>query len=62
MRAVLDAMARRHPVLRTAFDLHSFSEPMQLVHASATIPLEVFDIQHLDASAQDRLVTAFMRH
>ncbi|WP_420714784.1 amino acid adenylation domain-containing protein, partial [Roseateles sp. SL47] len=61
MRTVLDAMVRRHPALRTAFDLHRYSEPMQVVHASASLPLEVFDVQHLEVEAQDRLIADFMR-
>jgi amino acid adenylation domain-containing protein len=40
-------LVMRHPVLRTSFDLSHFSEPLQLVHPSATIPLE------LDNSAGD---------
>lgn len=34
-------MAKTHPILRTKFDMATFSEPLQLVQASALIPLEV---------------------
>ncbi|WP_431266593.1 amino acid adenylation domain-containing protein [Roseateles chitinivorans] len=61
MQAVLAAMVRRHPALRTAFDLHRYSEPMQVVHVDASLPLQVFDIQHLDADAQNRQIAAFMQ-
>ncbi|PHM44687.1 linear gramicidin synthetase subunit D [Xenorhabdus mauleonii] len=37
----LQAMARRHPVLRTRFDLSSFSEVMQLVEVQPLLPLAV---------------------
>ncbi|MEE9453480.1 MAG: amino acid adenylation domain-containing protein, partial [Paracoccaceae bacterium] len=37
----LTYLAETHPILRTKFDLASFSEPLQLVQASAIIPLEV---------------------
>ncbi|TDE32833.1 condensation domain-containing protein [Actinomadura sp. 6K520] len=43
LRAALDLMARRHPVLRSRFDLASFSEPMQLVETATVIPLELAD-------------------
>src|SRR5690606_38232413 len=31
LQAELDALVQRHPVLRTAFDVATFSEPLQLV-------------------------------
>ncbi|HIP24099.1 MAG TPA: amino acid adenylation domain-containing protein, partial [Rhodobacteraceae bacterium] len=34
-------MAEAHPILRTKFDLARFSEPLQMVQASAKIPLAV---------------------
>jgi len=58
LRTVLDALARKHPVLRTSFDLYSYSEPLQLVHATAQIPLTVIDIA--DAASQDRIVSEFI--
>ncbi|GAA2381562.1 hypothetical protein GCM10010404_42370 [Nonomuraea africana] len=42
--AALAELAARHPVLRTSIDLTRFSEPLQLVHRSAVIPLEVTDL------------------
>lgn len=46
--AVNDSV-RAHPVLRTAFDLTTFSEPMQLVHGEARVRLEVHDLTALNA-------------
>nr|BFE88198.1 hypothetical protein GCM10020093_107990 [Planobispora longispora] len=43
MEATLSDLAARHPILRTGFDLTGFSEPLQLVHDAATIPLEVVE-------------------
>ncbi|MEU4534143.1 amino acid adenylation domain-containing protein, partial [Streptosporangium sp. NPDC023825] len=43
-RALAEVSAR-HPVLRTSFDLTGFSEPLQLVHDTVTIPLEVADLR-----------------
>ena len=51
-RAVQDVVAR-HPILRTSFDLLNFSEPLQLVHPSATLPVEVADISALPARDQE---------
>ncbi|HEX2189729.1 MAG TPA: amino acid adenylation domain-containing protein, partial [Longimicrobiaceae bacterium] len=60
LRGALAALARRHPVLRTGFDLAGFSEPMQLVRAGVEIPLEVTDLSGLAADAQDAAVDAWM--
>ena len=57
LRGALDAMARRHPVLRTSFDLTRYSEPLQLVRRQASIPLEIIDIGGLPAKAQERAIT-----
>jgi aryl carrier-like protein len=40
LRHALARLSERHPLLRTRFDLASFSEPMQLVERIAPIPLE----------------------
>ncbi|HVR98550.1 MAG TPA: amino acid adenylation domain-containing protein, partial [Thermoanaerobaculia bacterium] len=52
----------RHPVLRTSFDLTRYSEPLQLVHVHAVLPIEVMDVRHLGVAEQeaaiDRLIAA----
>ncbi|MDY7229483.1 non-ribosomal peptide synthase/polyketide synthase [Hyalangium rubrum] len=62
MRAQLDpvlfeqavqAVVARQPVLRTAFDMTTYSEPLQLVHRSAHLSVEFVDIRHLPAEAQE---------
>ena len=55
-RAVLDALSEKHPILRTSISLAGYSEPIQLVHREARIPLIVSDISSLDIVAQDRFV------
>ncbi|MFI6510693.1 AMP-binding protein [Streptosporangium sp. NPDC050855] len=45
LTGALAGVAARHPVLRTSFDLTGFSEPLQLVHDTVTIPLEVVDLR-----------------
>ncbi|MFI6290877.1 amino acid adenylation domain-containing protein [Nonomuraea sp. NPDC050790] len=42
--AALAEVTARHPVLRTSIDVSGFSEPLQLVHRTATLPLEVTDL------------------
>ncbi|WNF00896.1 amino acid adenylation domain-containing protein [Streptomyces luomodiensis] len=54
--ALAEAM-HRHPVLRTSFDLVSFSEPMQLVHRDAPVPLTVEDLRAVGESEQLTRVT-----
>ncbi|MET9230150.1 amino acid adenylation domain-containing protein [Lentzea sp. NPDC003310] len=54
-RAVGDAMTR-HPVLRTTLDVSRYSEPLQLVHAEAPIPVHVTDLRGLSTDEQDAAV------
>jgi amino acid adenylation domain-containing protein len=49
-------LIRRHAILRTTFDLTHFSEPMQLVHRTVHLPLQIDDLQSLsDAQQADAL-------
>ncbi|TCP59320.1 amino acid adenylation domain-containing protein [Tumebacillus sp. BK434] len=50
----VDALAQQHPVLRTSFDLTSYSEPLQLVHRAVRIPLDIEDLRQLPAAEQER--------
>ncbi|MFV2099393.1 condensation domain-containing protein, partial [Micromonospora sp. LOL_014] len=50
----------RHPILRTAFDLSGFSEPMQLVYRAAEMPFTVADLRHLDETARDEALDAYV--
>ncbi|NWA29715.1 amino acid adenylation domain-containing protein [Pseudomonas gingeri] len=43
LRNAIAATVQRHPVLRTRFDLSTFSEPLQLVQEHATAPVEVIE-------------------
>ncbi|KRB04197.1 non-ribosomal peptide synthetase [Lysobacter sp. Root690] len=60
MREALDAAMRRHPALRTGFVHGGYSEPLQLVHARAPVPLEVVDLRPQDANARAATVAAFV--
>ncbi|RVX39043.1 amino acid adenylation domain-containing protein [Nonomuraea polychroma] len=48
----LAEVTARHPVLRTSIDLTGFSEPLQLVHRTATLPLGVTDLSGDPAAAR----------
>jgi hypothetical protein len=41
LERALSLLVARHPILRTSFDFSHFTVPMQLVHRSATIPLDI---------------------
>ena len=62
--AVFDAAVQRsvvrHPILRTAFDLASYREPLQLVHRTAVLPVEVEDLRHLSAQEQKKALDDFV--
>jgi amino acid adenylation domain-containing protein/non-ribosomal peptide synthase protein (TIGR01720 family) len=55
-REALRRVVARHPVLRTSFDLTRYSEPLQLVHTHAEMPLEVEDVRHLSPEQQEVLI------
>ena len=50
----------RHPILRTSFDLVTFSEPLQLVHPTAEISIPVFDWRDLSPEEQERELSDFV--
>ncbi|GAB7045391.1 hypothetical protein JCM9534A_05170 [Catenuloplanes indicus JCM 9534] len=58
LRAAADLVTARHEMLRTSFDLDTCSVPMQLVHASARIPLTVTDLREVDATEVEQRLRA----
>ncbi|HEY0735635.1 MAG TPA: amino acid adenylation domain-containing protein, partial [Herpetosiphonaceae bacterium] len=58
--AAVRMLAARHPILRTAFDLTSYSEPLQLVHRQVTIPVAVDDLRGLAPAEQEALLAAHL--
>jgi amino acid adenylation domain-containing protein len=57
-RAV-DRVVRRHPVLRTSFDLHSYNEPLQLVHREAHLPVRLEDLRGTSPEVQKAMIDAY---
>jgi amino acid adenylation domain-containing protein len=60
LRSALQQLTERHPILRTSFDLASYSEPLQLVHESLEIPLSVIDLRHASPAQQDETLAAWV--
>ncbi|MDG4786446.1 amino acid adenylation domain-containing protein [Micromonospora sp. WMMD1102] len=54
LREAARIVVARHELLRTSFDLTSYSVPMQLVHGTAEMPVEVRDVRHLDEAGREQ--------
>ncbi|MGW7155526.1 amino acid adenylation domain-containing protein, partial [Streptomyces sp. NPDC054887] len=52
LRRAGQAVVDRHEMLRASFALEGFEVPLQLIHASAVIPVTVHDLRDLDAEQQ----------
>jgi amino acid adenylation domain-containing protein len=59
LREAVRRVIARHAVLRTSFDLDSYGEPLQLVHASVEPPLTVADLRGLDTEGQGSRLEQF---
>ncbi|MBX3323875.1 MAG: amino acid adenylation domain-containing protein [Phycisphaeraceae bacterium] len=60
LQRAVDQVVARNPILRTSFDLGTFAEPMQLVHAAASAPIEYHDISHLPSESQQALLARWI--
>lgn len=58
-QSVQEAVAR-HDVLRTAFDLENYSQPLQLVLRHAELPIVFEDVRHLSADEQEARIKALL--
>ncbi|NYT96284.1 non-ribosomal peptide synthetase, partial [Salinispora sp. H7-4] len=59
LRRAAHLIVQRHEILRTSLDLTGYSVPMQVVHASAEMPVAVRDLRGLDAEELDRSLREF---
>jgi amino acid adenylation domain-containing protein len=50
----------RHDILRTSFDLLSYSEPLQLVHTEAELPVQFADLRELSAAEQEEVIKSYV--
>ncbi|HEX7735371.1 MAG TPA: amino acid adenylation domain-containing protein, partial [Ktedonobacteraceae bacterium] len=53
LQSAAQQVLTRHPILRTSFDLESYSQPLQLVHRQVEVPLLYEDLRHLAPAEQD---------
>ncbi|MEU5902640.1 MULTISPECIES: condensation domain-containing protein [Streptomyces] len=61
LRGALADLVARHDILRTSFELADFQEPVQLVHSTATVPVETEDLRGLGGPEQRRALDAWWR-
>ena len=59
LAAAVDTVVERHEVLRTAFDLRTFSEPLQLVYAAAQAEFGHADLRARSAEDQKSFMDGF---
>jgi amino acid adenylation domain-containing protein len=59
-KAATQEAVKRHPNLRTAFELSAYGEPLQLVYESAELPIQIFDISHLAHEEQERVLDEYV--
>jgi amino acid adenylation domain-containing protein len=52
-------VVERHDVLRTSFNLSSYSEPLQLVHREAELPVRFEDLRALSPAEQQEVIKSY---
>ena len=62
MKQVIHDLVARHPLLRTSFDLATYSRPLQVVHKSFDDPVKVFDLRDASDSVFFSAVDGWMEH
>jgi amino acid adenylation domain-containing protein len=60
MRMAIHQLVERHPMLRTSFDMTTFSHPMQLVHTEFETPLIVEDLRDLPEAEREARVVGWV--
>ncbi|HEX5885415.1 MAG TPA: condensation domain-containing protein, partial [Pyrinomonadaceae bacterium] len=56
LKSALQRLLQRHAVLRTSFDLNTYSIPLQLVHSTVELPLQVDDLRELSEAEQEKVI------
>ncbi|QMV44171.1 non-ribosomal peptide synthetase [Cohnella cholangitidis] len=56
----ITVLAQRHPILRTSFDLQSYSAPLQIVHRNRLPQVELTDLTERRESEQEQAIRAYM--
>jgi len=60
LQTAVQQLVNRHPILRTSFDLINFSEPLQLVHKTVDVPIQVEDWRFLSLTQQQEAIIAWI--
>jgi len=60
LRTCFEESMRRHPVLRTSFDLSNFSQPLQLVYERVELPYEFEDLTLLTEEEERARVATYI--
>jgi amino acid adenylation domain-containing protein len=59
LREATKKLASRHAILRTSFDLTTYSEPLELVHSNVEITIAIIDLRHLADGQQESELKAW---
>ncbi|MGN9763518.1 non-ribosomal peptide synthetase, partial [Streptomyces sp. SD31] len=60
LQKAVDTVVARHDILRTSMHLSGYSQPLQLVHATADFPVALRDLRGLDTAEQERRKAAYV--
>ncbi|HVR96679.1 MAG TPA: amino acid adenylation domain-containing protein [Thermoanaerobaculia bacterium] len=60
LQEAVQRLVARHPMMRTSFDLTGYSEPLQLVHPTADLPVVYEDLRHLAARERAQALETFI--
>jgi amino acid adenylation domain-containing protein/thioester reductase-like protein len=60
LRRAAQVLADRHEVIRTGFDVTTFSEPLQLVHGDGRLPVDVVDLRGFTSQEQNEAIRRYM--
>jgi amino acid adenylation domain-containing protein len=60
-RAAVDAVVRGHDILRSSIDLVSYTEPLQLVHRDARLPVGYTDLRGMSKEDQRTSLERFVK-
>jgi amino acid adenylation domain-containing protein len=59
-RSAIDQLTICHPILRTSFDQHNYTQPLQLVHKKAEVPLELKDLRPFSDTEQNASIVEWI--
>ncbi|MER6401860.1 amino acid adenylation domain-containing protein, partial [Kitasatospora sp. NPDC001603] len=60
LRQAVDTVVARHDILRTSMHLDGYSQPLQLVHATAEVPITTHDLRGLTEAEVTERTTAYV--